>query len=288
MQLNLVIRPENTVSAASFLKRHAGKTLKLNYSATVINRAIQMPEEYNRVTYWYGNNPPESDVMFVFDFTIIIDKYDSADQSRPLLGAEFVLQNDKGCFYCCDRKSDNSNHAGDGVQWIETEFDPETGDFVVPKGIDWGAMVRTTTNKESKARTHFEGIAIGTYKLYEIKAPEGYARKKEPIEIEIFVSGTKETKVEVPKPDNKMETVIKEIKEFSYRIDGGEPTVIKSGESLWGSGWDQLLISTGIGNTRSGTLLPSTGGMGTTLFYIGGGALVIGAASFILFRKRGK
>ena len=36
----------------------------------------------------------------------------------------------------------------------------------------------------------------------------------------------------------------------------------------------------------AGNTLPSTGGMGTTLFYVVGGILVIGAAAILILRKR--
>jgi LPXTG-motif cell wall-anchored protein len=40
-----------------------------------------------------------------------------------------------------------------------------------------------------------------------------------------------------------------------------------------------------ITNTQ-GTTLPSTGGMGTTLFYVGGGALALGAGVLLVSKKR--
>lgn len=39
---------------------------------------------------------------------------------------------------------------------------------------------------------------------------------------------------------------------------------------------------------KTGTELPSTGGMGTTLFYVGGGVLVVGAAVLLIVKKRMK
>ena len=37
---------------------------------------------------------------------------------------------------------------------------------------------------------------------------------------------------------------------------------------------------------QSGTKLPSTGGMGTTVFYVVGGILVVGAVVLLVARKR--
>ena len=39
-------------------------------------------------------------------------------------------------------------------------------------------------------------------------------------------------------------------------------------------------------NNQSGTELPSTGGIGTTLFYVVGGVLVVGAAVLLVTKKR--
>ena len=37
---------------------------------------------------------------------------------------------------------------------------------------------------------------------------------------------------------------------------------------------------------KTGSLIPSTGGMGTTVLYIAGGVLVIAAGALLIFRKR--
>ena len=39
---------------------------------------------------------------------------------------------------------------------------------------------------------------------------------------------------------------------------------------------------------KSGLELPSTGGIGTTIFYVGGGILVIGAIVYLVTRRRAK
>ncbi|MCI9192038.1 MAG: LPXTG cell wall anchor domain-containing protein [Acutalibacter muris] len=131
-------------------------------------------------------------------------------------------------------------------------------------------MVRVTDKWNLNGVTHFEGIPTGTYYLYEIKAPEGYARRREPVKIEIFHTETG--------TDGK--------EKFQYTIDGGAPSDIISGDVPWGGQWDQLQLTTQVGNTKEGALLPTTGGIGTTLFYMGGGVLVVGAACFILFKNR--
>ena len=50
-------------------------------------------------------------------------------------------------------------------------------------------------------------------------------------------------------------------------------------QNKWQSGGVQVI-------NKPGQPLPSTGGMGTTLFYIGGGVLVVGAAALFVLKKR--
>lgn len=39
---------------------------------------------------------------------------------------------------------------------------------------------------------------------------------------------------------------------------------------------------------NKGSVLPSTGGIGTTIFYVGGGVLVVGAGVLLITKKRAK
>src|SRR5699024_7295196 len=50
-------------------------------------------------------------------------------------------------------------------------------------------------------------------------------------------------------------------------------------DGTWASGGVHVV-------NKTGSLLPSTGGMGTTLFYIGGGALVVLAIVLLVIEKR--
>ena len=70
----------------------------------------------------------------------------------------------------------------------------------------------------------------------------------------------------------------------AYTEDGsalsdGKPTVVVGTEA------SSATLSASIVN-KAGSNLPETGGTGTTLFYIVGGILVIGAAVLLITRKR--
>lgn len=97
---------------------------------------------------------------------------------------------------------------------------------------------------------NINGLKSGTYYLKETKAPDGYNLLKEPIKI--VVTGDAVTGKPVIKVDN-----------------NGTATVVKKVEV----------------QNNKGSLLPSTGGMGTTLIYVVGSILVL-ASGIVLFSKR--
>ena len=92
------------------------------------------------------------------------------------------------------------------------------------------------------------GLEAGTYYLKEIKAPNGYNTLTSPIKIEIK-----------QKDDGKQQIL----------MDTKEVTTV------------EVL-------NNKGSLLPSTGGMGTTLIYLIGGALVLGSGVVLANKKRAK
>ena len=92
------------------------------------------------------------------------------------------------------------------------------------------------------------GLEAGTYYLKEIKAPNGYNTLTSPIKIEIK-----------QKDDGKQQIL----------MDTKEVTTV------------EVL-------NNKGSLLPSTGGMGTTLIYLIGGALVLGSGFVLANKKRAK
>lgn len=97
---------------------------------------------------------------------------------------------------------------------------------------------------------NINGLKSGTYYLKETKAPDGYNLLKTPIKI--VVTGDAVTGKPVIKVDN-----------------NGTATVVKKVEV----------------QNNKGSLLPSTGGMGTTLIYVVGSILVL-ASGIVLFSKR--
>lgn len=100
-----------------------------------------------------------------------------------------------------------------------------------------------------------KGLKEGTYYLEETEAPDGYNKLTAPVKVEIT---------------NKSDT-ISELE--SVEADGKAGTVA------------QAVGTITIANNK-GSTLPSTGGMGTKLFYTIGGILMAGAVIVLVVRKR--
>lgn len=107
----------------------------------------------------------------------------------------------------------------------------------------------TTITTQSSGKFTIEGLDAGTYYLTETQQPAGYNKLKDPLVIVI---------------DD----------------ENGDITV--------GTGTDAKKVDEVKVLNQSGSILPSTGGMGTTLFYIFGGILVIGSGVVLITKKRMK
>ncbi|MBQ2407022.1 MAG: LPXTG cell wall anchor domain-containing protein, partial [Lachnospiraceae bacterium] len=123
------------------------------------------------------------------------------------------------------------------------------------------------------------GVDDGIYKLTETKAPEGYNMIKEPF---YFVVGATHDYEGFIYDSKRADILNLE----AYQVDGDNnyvkvDTVVLEFTSNKTSGE----VSTDVVNT-SGSILPSTGGMGTTVFYLLGGVLVIGAGVVLFTRRR--
>lgn len=114
------------------------------------------------------------------------------------------------------------------------------------------------------------GLDDGTYKLTETKAPTGYNKLEEDITI-VITADTSNAQT-----DN--------------TIDGNELTALKikvdNGTEKDGS-LDDGKVSMTVKN-NAGSTLPSTGGIGTKIFYIGGGSMVAVAGVLLITKKRMK
>lgn len=130
--------------------------------------------------------------------------------------------------------------------------------------VDADVSIEMTTGENGKIS--FTDLGAGKYTLTETVTPDGFNTLK-PIEIEIGWRGPE-------------------------AVSGDED------ECSWFIKWDGVENPSGITNSagifaadvinQSGSLLPSTGGIGTTIFYVVGGILVIGAGILLVTKRRMK
>ena len=96
-----------------------------------------------------------------------------------------------------------------------------------------------------------EGLKAGDYWLKETKAPDGYNKLKDPIKVTIT------------------------------QLDNGNKQISIGAGGTYGNGEVKV-------QNNTGSLLPSTGGMGTTLIYLVGAALVLGSGIVLATKKNAK
>lgn len=115
----------------------------------------------------------------------------------------------------------------------------------------------TTLETDGAGDILIEGLNVGTYYLEETEAPAGYNKLTEPIEVEITATTS---------------------------VTSGSETVQykNSSESSYTPATDATVKVL----NKAGTQLPSTGGIGTTLFYVIGGGLMAVAAVLLVTKKR--
>ena len=129
-----------------------------------------------------------------------------------------------------------------------------------------------------------QGLDAGTYYLKEISAPDGYIKDQQWHTVTInAVTSEKDCTKEI---DGKTVSYkVTTLDSYTIDIDGTATTY-----TMTLTGPDITEVSTSnttkeIVNTK-GVELPSTGGIGTTIFYISGIVLVLGAAAILVARRK--
>ena len=80
--------------------------------------------------------------------------------------------------------------------------------------------------------------------------------------------------------------------DITFTIECAEPTEVKSAsdKAVWSTSSDKIDTDgsefTGTVENKTGTLLPETGGIGTTIFYVVGGLLMLAAFVLLVSKKR--
>lgn len=222
----------------------------LNEKAKVYNDGKQDNKAYLE----YSNNPHDNTttnktpekVVYDWTFKMGVKKVDGAD-GTPLTDAKFVLSKNGNCSLGTIGDDGTPSTTTDLINLIENSDGSYT---VAPAGYN-GSVVNVMTAGDIT----INGLDDATvYYLYETKAPAGYNRLTAAVRFEITAT---------------------------YSDAGNNCTSVTATVN----NDVQSSVSVNVRNNK-GSTLPSTGGIGTTLFYVIGGGLMAVAAVLLVTKKR--
>lgn len=275
-----------------------GKKITVTYEATVNEKAIiGVSGNRNDASLKYSNKPGESqegmpdyprptdptgetpwDVVRTYVTGIELFKVDGNNNKEPLAGATFKISGNQLGTVLVDKvtfKQAGADFTGTKYWKLNdgsyTLTDPTTegintsnyvknddGTYTVYERVTEREAVSTSENVSITATTDengvltFDGLKAGDYWIIEEKAPAGYNK----------------------------------VNDIQVKIEWVEPAAGKT-DCTWKyngtAGGNRYEIAI---ENKTGTELPSTGGIGTTIFYIIGGILVVGAAILLVTKKR--
>lgn len=223
----------------------------LNEDANVYDKGKQQNTAYLQ----YSNNPHDNNTkgetphVTVYDWTfkMNVQKIDGADKEKELKDAKFVLS--KNGTVDLGAIDENGTPAKTD-NLIELVYDPANKTYRVATASD-----ENTTYVMTAGNITIKGLDDAVdYYLYETKAPAGYNRLTEPVKFRINATYTS--------------------------ADSRPDVLTKVGDEAAVTG---LKVSV---ENNAGTTLPSTGGMGTTVFYVVGGGLMAVAVVLLVTKKR--
>ena len=229
---------------------HAGSVISVEYTSTLNNQAvIGSTGNKNTSHVSYTNNPNDEQAGEngkTPDDVVIVFTYKT-----------IVNKVTKNPAYDASKDTGKTGTDSDGNK----EFIPLKGaGFTLYKKNASGEYVAVGEELKGADMTTFtwSGLDDGDYKLVETTTPSGYNTIPD---IEFTITAT-------------------------HDVSSDNPTLI----SLSGGDKFTGVISTGVVSAnienQSGAQLPSTGGIGTTIFYVLGSILVIGAAVLLVTKKR--
>ncbi len=267
-------------------------TIDITYTAYMTDDGNHFESNTAVLRYWVmdpddtptpGTNSGTTSTDYVYNWDLKILKIDGTETTKFLEGATFTLYGtsliDVNVRTEYTYKLITAAEMEPGItyyylltdgRWITTgptsatrgDYDPiNAGPYerheelfeIKNAGTDF--TVEGTTNRNGVVI--FDGLSAGTYTITEIVAPNGYNLLESPITITV-----------------------------AFDSDTGEFSVADTFGVLSSVSFDvnnELEIRI-LNNT--GTRLPSTGGIGTTIFYVVGSILVLVAAAFIVARMR--
>ena len=151
--------------------------------------------------------------------------------------------------------------------YVKTDPDADGAYIYAGTTAGEGLTNKITTPKDGVIVV--KGVKTGNYVITEVKAPDGYNKLTDPVTVEAAKIGSTftQTTVYLDKDGNITNKETDKITEVKVDIE-------------------KIAASSVVVVNKAGTELPSTGGMGTTVFYVLGAVLVLGAVVLLVTKKR--
>ena len=282
-----------TIKTFGDVAANQGKDIVISYNV-VLNKDATMgktPNE-NEVYFEYSKNPNDETIIgetpksVTKTYSTELDVLKVDGENQALEGAVFELSGTTYNFVVVDGEKyelttyvakdgetiDPSKTYWELIDGAFTAVDPstvaDTSKYVDPDvtyyKVTMANVVETTNGGTASIKVvsgadgkmQFTGLKPGTYTLTEIAAPDGFNKIVDPIKV-----------------------VVTWDKDNGFKL--GEGSDAGWTEKSEGSGTFKITIK-----NEAGTVLPTTGGIGTTIFYIIGSILVIGAGIALVSRRR--
>lgn len=282
-------------------KNAAGQDITITYSATINqNAVIGNAGNPNTVKLIYSNNPnvqddgtpenpdkptdkspvgetPESETV-TYVSGIQLTKVDNSTEAKKLTGAKFKIEGEKLNIVLVNKEIYRESETGtyyrlkDGTYTTDEPKD-DTSKYYESTTVKYEKIIEVTKETQKQHISTegwvdkdgvitFTGLGAGTYTITELIAPNGYNLLKEPITVTISWDGTA--------ANDQYWTATKGTGENAEKLE---------------MNGDNFHFAFNVVN-QTGAELPTTGGMGTTIFYVIGSVLVLAAVVLLVTKKR--
>lgn len=207
------------------------------------------------------------DTVIVFTYGLDGNKVDGETQAA-LQNAKFVLLN--------GAKSEAAMVVDGKVKgWVKVDTEAAADDVQMPETYEEWVTLNQQHNgliltSDENGLFNIAGLDDGTYYLREIQAPNGYNLLEDDVKL-VITATTANGQDWAGEPDQALTAL-----NISVNDGAAQNGVLDTG-----------IVNVTVEN-NGGATLPETGGMGTTLFYIIGGLLVVGAGVLLVVRIRMK
>lgn len=283
--------------------------MTVTYNATInANANIGTIGNDNDVKLTYSSNPNEVgegdefgpgdvkgdtpwDKVITYVVGINLNKVDGEDTTKTLTGAQFKITGtgllNQALVVGYEFVENTTNAAtyyrlNDGSYTEVAPTDATKDQYTTYAGKKYEKVEKTgVTTEVSDVATDYiaevngdgvlklSGLKAGTYTIEEIKAPAGYNLLTDDLVVQIRCSLTDAD---------------------AKKLESGEAVncvweVSRDAGTTWTQVGNEGVFEIDVENNR-GSLLPSTGGIGTTIFYVVGGILVVAAGILLVTKKR--